>query len=96
MTVTPTLLPVLTNCFPTEIVPSFFPEIINRIIDCHSLRFVFCYSVHSFCYPLFYFTLLSLWNELVAVRFYDVADLSAVLCRKLTERLQHEQKTYAA
>ena len=91
MTVTPTLLPVLTNCFPTEIVPSFFPEIINRIIDCHSLRFVFCYSVHSFCYPLFYFTLLSLWNELVAVGLDNVADVPAVLCVELAERLQHEQ-----
>lgn len=67
MTVTPTLLPVITNCFSTEILPSFFPEIINRIVDCYSLRCVFCYSVHSFGYPLFNFSLLSLRNELVAV-----------------------------
>lgn len=67
MTVTPTLLPVITNCFSTEILPAFFPEIINRIVDCYSLRCVFCYSVHSFGYPLFNFSLLSLRNELVAI-----------------------------
>ena len=65
MTVTPTLPPVITNCFSTEILPSFFPEIINRIVDCYSLRCVFCYSVHSFGYPLFNFSFLSLRNELV-------------------------------
>lgn len=68
MTVTPTLPPVITNCFSTEILPSFFPEIINRIVDCYSLRCVFCYSVHSFGYPLFNFSFLSLRNELVSVQ----------------------------
>lgn len=78
MTVTPTLLPVLTNCFPTEIVPSFFPEIINRIVDCYSLRCVFCYSVHSFGYPLFNFSLLFLRNELVD-RSFDLAEIHIML-----------------
>ncbi len=96
MTVTPTLLPVITNCFSTEILPSFFPEIINRIVDCYSLRCVFCYSVHSFGYPLFNFSLLSLRNELVAICLYDVAHVSAVFRCQLRIALQHEQKPYAA
>ena len=78
MTVTPTLLPVITNCFSTEILPSFFPEIINRIVDCYSLRCVFCYSVHAFGYPLFNFSLLSLRNELVIIFFENIALLLAL------------------
>ena len=96
MTVTHTLPPVITNCFSTEILPSFFPEIINRIVDCYSLRCVFCYSVHSFGYPLFNFSLLSLRNELVAIALEYVGNVPAVFRCQLRIALQHEQKPYAA
>ncbi len=79
MTVTPTLPPVIINCFSTEILPSFFPEIINRIVDCYSLRCVFCCSVHSFGYPLFNFSLLSLRNELVSECFEKIQ----FLCKQI-------------
>lgn len=84
MTVTPTLPPVITNCFSTEILPSFFPEIINRIVDCYSLRCVFCYSVHSFGYPLFNFSLLSLRNELV-LWVLNILNSESDECRPITQ-----------
>lgn len=83
MTVTPTLPSVITNCFSTEILPSFFPEIINRIVDCYSLRCVFCYSVHSFGYPLFNFSLLSLRNELVSE---DIKNLNELVKKNLINK----------